>query len=123
MKAVLCSRFGGPDDLEIKDIPPPVAGPGEAGVAVRAAALTFFDTPLMAGQYKHKPPFPFSPASEFAGVVESVGPGASGFAPGDRVMGWMGSGAARERVALKVDRLGRLARGVDFHPAPRPPVG
>ena len=114
MKAVLCSRFGGPDDLEIKDIPPPVAGPGEAVVAVRAAALNFFDTLLIAGKYQHKPPFPFSPASEFAGVVESVGPGASGFAPGDRVMGWMGSGAARERVAIKVDRLVRLPGGLDF---------
>jgi NADPH2:quinone reductase len=114
MKAVLCSRFGGPDDLEIKDIAPPVAGPGEAVVAIRAAALNFFDTLLIAGKYQHKPPFPFSPASEFAGVVESVGPNASGFAPGDRVMGWMGSGAARERVALKVDRLVRLPDGLDF---------
>ncbi|HEV2955704.1 MAG TPA: NADPH:quinone oxidoreductase family protein [Xanthobacteraceae bacterium] len=114
MKAVLCSRFGGPDDLEINDIPPPVAGPGEAVVAVRAAALNFFDTLLIAGKYQHKPPFPFSPASEFAGVIESVGPGATGFAPGDRVMGWMGSGAARERVALKVDRLVRLPDGLDF---------
>src|ERR1700730_3714830 len=114
MKAVLCSRFGAPDDLEIKDIPPPVAGPGEAVVAVRAAALNFFDTLLIAGKYQHKPPFPFSPASEFAGVVESAGPGASGFAPGDRVMGWMGSGAARARVTLKVDRLVRLPDGLDF---------
>jgi NADPH:quinone reductase len=114
MKAVLCSRFGGPDDLEIEDIPPPVAGPGEAVVAVRAAALNFFDTLLIAGKYQHKPPFPFSPASEFAGVVESVGPGANGFTPGDRVMGWMGSGAARERVAIKADRLARLPDGLDF---------
>jgi len=114
MKAVLCSRFGGPDDLEIKDIPPPVAGPGEAVVAIRAAALNFFDTLLIAGKYQHKPPFPFSPASEFAGVVESVGPGVGGFDPGDRVMGWMGSGAARERVAIKVDRLVRLPDGLDF---------
>ena len=96
MKAVLCSRFGGPDDLEIKDIPPPLAGPGEAIVAVRAAALNFFDTLLIAGKYQHKPPFPFSPASEFAGVVESVGAGATGFAPGDRVMGWMGSPLIRD---------------------------
>jgi NADPH:quinone reductase len=113
MKAVLCSRFGGPDDLEIKDIPPPVAGAGEAVVAIKAAALNFFDTLLIAGKYQHKPPFPFSPASEFAGVVESVGAGAKGFAPGDRVMGWMGSGAARERVAIKVERLVRLPDGLD----------
>jgi NADPH2:quinone reductase len=117
MKAVLCSRFGGPDDLEIKDIPLPVAGPGEAVVAIKAAALNFFDTLLIAGKYQVKPPFPFSPASEFAGVVESLGPGATGVAPGDRVMGWMGSGAARERVAIKTDRLVRLPDRLDFNRA------
>jgi NADPH:quinone reductase len=114
MKAVLCSRFGGPDDLEIKDIPPPAAGAGEAVVSVRVAALNFFDTLLIAGKYQLKPPFPFSPASEFAGVVESVGPGTSGLAPGDRVMGAMGAGAARERVAVKTDRLVPIPDGLDF---------
>jgi NADPH2:quinone reductase len=114
MKAILCSRFGGPDDLELKDIPDPVAGPGEAVVAVRAAALNFFDTLLIAGKYQHKPPFPFSPASEFAGVVESVAAGVTSFAPGDRVVGWMGSGGARERVAVKVERLVPLPAGLDF---------
>ncbi len=114
MKAVLCTRFGGPDDLEIKDIAPPAAGAGEAVVAVRAAALNFFDTLLIAGKYQHKPPFPFSPASEFSGVVESVGSGVTAFAPGDRVVGWMGSGGARERVAVKVERLVPLPDGLDF---------
>jgi NADPH2:quinone reductase len=114
MKAVLCSRFGGPDDLEIRDIPPPVAGVGEAVVAVRAAALNFFDTLLIAGKYQLKPPFPFSPASEFAGVVDSVGSGVTALAPGDRVVGSMGSGAARERVAVKVERLVQLPDRLDF---------
>jgi NADPH2:quinone reductase len=114
MKAVLCSRFGGPDDLEIMDIPPPVAGAGEAVVAVRAAALNFFDTLLIAGKYQLKPPFPFSPASEFAGVVDSVGSGVAALAPGDRVVGSMGSGAARERVAVKVERLVQLPDRLDF---------
>ncbi|HEV3183717.1 MAG TPA: NADPH:quinone oxidoreductase family protein, partial [Xanthobacteraceae bacterium] len=114
MKAVLCSRFGGPDDLELKDIPAPSAGAGEVVVSVKAAALNFFDTLLIAGKYQIKPPFPFSPASEFAGVVDGVGPGVTGFAPGDRVVGWMGSGAARERVAVKAERLVPLPAGLDF---------
>ena len=58
MKAILCTRFGGPDDLEFKDIPDPTAGAGEVVVAVRAAALNFFDTLLIAGKYQVKPPFP-----------------------------------------------------------------
>jgi len=114
MKAVLCSRFGGPDDLELKDIPAPAAGPGEAVVTVKAAALNFFDTLLIAGKYQFKPPFPFSPASEFAGVVASIGPGVTGFAPGDRVVGHMGAGAAREQVVIKAARLAHLPPGLDF---------
>jgi NADPH2:quinone reductase len=114
MKAVLCSRFGGPDDLELKDIPAPSASAGEVVVSVKAAALNFFDTLLIAGKYQIKPPFPFSPASEFAGVVDGVGSGVTGFAPGDRVVGWMGSGAARERVAVKAERLVPLPAGLDF---------
>jgi len=114
MKAVLCTHFGGPDDLEIRDIPEPSAGPGEVVVSVKAAALNFFDTLLIAGKYQHKPPFPFSPASEFAGVVESTGQGVSGFVRGDRVVGWMGSGGARERVVIKADRLAKIPDKLDF---------
>jgi len=114
MKAILCTRFGGPDDLEFKDLPDPVAGQGEAVVAVKAAALNFFDTLIIAGKYQYKPPFPFSPSAEFAGVVESVGPGVSGFGRGDRVLGHLGSGAARERVVAKPERLIKLPDGLDF---------
>ena len=49
MKAILCTHFGGPDDLAFSDIPESVAGPGEAVVTVKAAALNFFDTLLIAG--------------------------------------------------------------------------
>ena len=95
MKAVLCTRYCGPDDLEIRDLPEPVAAPGEAVVRVRAAALNFFDTLIIAGKYQTKPDFPFSPAAEFAGEVESVGPGVSAVRPGDRVAANVGYGAAR----------------------------
>ena len=50
MKAILCSHFGTPDELELADIPQPVAGPGEAVVRVKAAALNFFDTLIIAGK-------------------------------------------------------------------------
>src|SRR5262249_30188093 len=64
MKAILCTRFGGPDDLELAEVPDPVPGAGEVVVAVKAAALNFFDTLIIAGKYQLKPPFPFSPAAE-----------------------------------------------------------
>ena len=63
MKAVLCTHFGTPDDLELADIPEPKPGPGEAVVDIKAAALNFFDLLIIAGKYQNKPPFPFSPAA------------------------------------------------------------
>jgi NADPH:quinone reductase len=117
MKAVLCTHFGPPDELEMADIPPPKAAAGEAVVRVKAAALNFFDTLIIAGKYQHKPPFPFSPASEFAGVVESIGAGVTDIAVGDRVVGNMGWGAAREAVAIEARQLAKLPEGLDFERA------
>src|SRR3954451_15013396 len=117
MKAVLCTRFGGPDDLAFTDLPDPTPGSGEVVVAIKAAALNFFDLLLIAGKYQVKPPFPFSPAAEFAGVVESVGPGVSAVAPGDRVIGWLGHGAARERVAVAADQLVKIPDALEFERA------
>jgi len=114
MKAILCTHFGGPDELELADIPEPTAKAGEAIVRIKAAALNFFDTLIIAGKYQHKPPFPFSPASEFAGVVESVGPGVTDVAPGDRVMGSTGWGAARESLAVPAIQLVKLPDALDF---------
>jgi len=114
MKAVLCTRYCGPDDLEIRDLPDPVAGPGEAVVRVRAAALNFFDTLIIAGKYQVKPTFPFSPAAEFAGEVESVGPGVTTVSAGERVAGNVSYGAAREKLAVAADRLTPLPDTLDF---------
>jgi NADPH:quinone reductase len=114
MKAILCYRPGTPDDLQFTDIPDPVAGPGEAVVRIAAAALNFFDTLIIADKYQVKPAYPFSPAAEFAGIVESVGAGVSGFTPGARVMGYMRYGAARERIAVKAAQLVKIPEGLDF---------
>jgi NADPH2:quinone reductase len=112
MKAILCTRLGGPDDLELADLPVPVAGAGEAVVSIKAVGLNFYDTLIIAGKYQTKPPLPFSPGGEFAGVIDSVGAGVTELAPGDRVMGYTGYGAARQYAAVPVDKLARL--GVDL---------
>jgi NADPH2:quinone reductase len=113
MKALLCTRLGGPDDLEIGNVADPVAGPDEAIVRVEAAALNFFDTLIISGKYQTKPTLPFSPAAEFAGTVESVGAAVSAVAPGDRVAGYIGYGAARERVVAPASQLVKLPPGLD----------
>lgn len=114
MKAILCIRYGGPDDLVLADLPEPAAGAGEAVVAVKAVALNFFDTLIIAGKYQVKPAFPFSPAAEFAGLVESVGAGVNAVKPGDRVVASIGHGAARERIAVAADRLIKMPDDLDF---------
>ena len=114
MKAILCTHFGTPDQLELADIAPPHAAPGEAVVRVKAAALNFFDTLIIAGKYQQKPPFPFSPVAEFSGVVESTGAGVTEVSPGDRVMTFLGWGAAREAIAAPAQQLIKIPEQLDF---------
>src|SRR3954451_25100457 len=108
MKALLCTHAGTPDDLTIADLPDPVAGLGQAVVRVEAAALNFFDLLIIAGKYQYKPEFPFSPGAEFAGRVESLGPGVEGFAVGDRVIGYARFGAAREKIVIDTETLVKI---------------
>jgi len=114
MRAILCRQPGGPDDLTLVDIPDPVPGPGEAVVKIEAAGLNFFDTLIIAGKYQTKPAFPFSPAAEFAGVVESTGSGVERVQAGGRVMGYVGYGCARERIAVKAETLVGIPDDLDF---------
>jgi NADPH:quinone reductase len=112
MKAVLCTRFAGPDALEVADLPDPVAGPGEAVVRVEAVGLNFFDTLIIAGKYQTKPTPPFSPGAEFAGTVDSVAPDVDGVVVGDRVVGYVRYGAARERIAVPASTLVKVPSGL-----------
>jgi len=114
VKAILCQRFGTPDDLVLADAPDPVAGAGEVVASVAAVGLNFFDTLIIAGKYQTKPPFPFSPGGEFAGVIESVGPGVNGFVPGDRVMGYTNFNAARQRTAVRAEQIVKIPADLDF---------
>src|SRR4026208_59452 len=117
MKALLCHRPGTPDGLTIGEWPDPVPDPGQAVVRIEAATLNFFDLLIIAGQYQYKPKFPFSPGAEFAGTVESIGPGVSldslGITPGDRVVGYSGGGAARDKLAIAADKLIKMPDGLD----------
>jgi NADPH2:quinone reductase len=114
VKAILCTRFGTPDDLVLAEIPEPTPGPGEVVAKVVAVGLNFFDTLIIAGKYQKKPPFPFSPCGEFTGVVESIGEGVTGFAQGDRVLGYCTFGAARERIAVGADKLAKIDVDLDL---------
>jgi len=112
MKAALCKSLDGPGGLSIEDVPVPALGSGEVLVAVKAAALNFSDTLVTRGKYQVKPELPFSPAAEIAGAVEAVGEGVTGFAVGDRVMAYLGSGGAREKIVAPADALVSVPAGV-----------
>jgi NADPH:quinone reductase len=114
MKAILCSQFCQPDDLVLADVPEPVAEPGQAVIAIKSAALNFFDTLMIQGKYQIKPPFPFSPAAEVAGVVESISADVSNVKVGDRVIASCGHNGAREKIALPADSLVKIPDSLDF---------
>src|SRR6195256_6027892 len=105
MKAVLCSQYCGPDDLVLTEVPDPVAEAGQVVIAIKSAALNFFDLLMIQGKYQIKPPFPFSPAAEVAGVIESVGADVTGLKAGDRVVASCGHNGAREKIALPADAI------------------
>ena len=117
MKAVLCKELGPATGLVMEEMASPVPRPGEAVVAVKAVGLNFFDTLIIEGKYQYKPDPPFSPGAEFAGVVQSVGAEVRQFAPGDRVMGFCGWGAAREEVAVPVSALTAMPPSISFEEA------
>jgi len=108
MKGLLSKAPGGPETLVLEDMPEPAAGPGEVVVAVKACSINYPDVLIIEDKYQMKPPRPFAPGSEISGVVDSVGEGVSGFAPGDRVLCTTGAGGLVEKIAVPAASLYRL---------------
>jgi len=114
MKAVVCKQFGPPESLVIEELPSPKAGAGEVVVAVKAASVNFPDFLIIQNKYQFKPPLPFSPGSELAGVVKEVGVGVGNVRPGDRVIAFTTYGAFAEEVKTEAVRLLPLPEKMDF---------
>lgn len=117
MKALLCVQFGPADALEYRDVPSPSAGEREVVVSVKAASVNFPDVLIIENKYQFKPPLPFSPGSELAGVVKEVGPGVTRVRVGDRVMALATYGAFAEEIALEEGRVLPIPEGMDFQTA------
>jgi NADPH2:quinone reductase len=114
MKAVLCKAYGPPESLVVEDVPSPAPGPGEVVIAVKAASVNFPDVLIVQNKYQLKPPPPFSPGSELAGVVKSVGDDVPHVKVGDRVLALVGYGAFAEEVKTEARRALPLPAGMDF---------
>ena len=85
MKAILVREFGGPEVLRLEEVPTPKPGAGQVVVRVHAAGVNPYDTYMRAGAYARKPPLPYTPGSDAAGIIEGVGDGVKKVKPGDRV--------------------------------------
>jgi NADPH:quinone reductase-like Zn-dependent oxidoreductase len=96
------------------ELPDPVAGPGQVVVAVKACSINYPDVLIIEDKYQMKPPRPFAPGSEVSGVVDSVGEGVTGFAPGDRVLCTTGAGGLVEKIAVPAAGLYSLPDGRSF---------
>jgi NADPH:quinone reductase len=114
MRAVRCHDLSGPASLRVDEVPRPTAGPGEIVIDVKAAGVNFPDVLITQGKYQFKPPPPFVPGGEVAGVVSAIGSGVSRFAVGDRVAATMLFGAFAEAVAVPEAAAVKLPDAVGF---------
>lgn len=105
MRAVVCPAWGGPDILQISELPSPAAREGHVRVAVEAAGVNFADILMVAGKYQENPPLPFVPGFEVAGRAMEAG---NGFAAGERVMGMLPHGGYAQEVLLPREQAFRV---------------
>jgi len=114
MKAIICRQYGSFENLGYGEFPEPTPGPDEIRLEVKAAALGFPEILMVQGGYQAKPPVPFVPGFDAAGVVLEVGSKVTNFAVGERVVSGGGTGAYAEQRAVPATRVFRMAEGVAF---------
>ena len=118
MRALVCRRYGTPEDLELAELPDPAPAAGEVLIKVHAAAANFADALVIANAYQVSMELPFVPGSELAGEVLAVGAGVPGLAgdlkEGDRVFGTAFKGAFAERAVLPADQVAKMPESADF---------
>ncbi len=108
MRAMVATAWGEPRDMQLIDLPDPEPGPGQVAIDVRAIGCNFFDILMVQGKYQVRPPLPFSPGGEIAGVVRAVGPDVKELAKGDRVfamLAWGGYASVALAPAATVVRM------------------
>lgn len=114
MRAARCTQYGPPGALEVAEVDDLEPGPGEVLVRVHAAAVNYPDVLIVADRYQVHAPLPFTPGSEFAGVVAALGPGVSGPVVGSPVAGAVLTGAFAEQVVLPAANLRHVPDGLDM---------
>lgn len=121
-RVVIADQLGPPETYDLREVPAPPVRDGQVRVEIRAAGISFVDVLTAGGNYQVKPPVPFVPGSEAAGVVQEVGEGVTGLAPGDRVVctGWGGLFSTEAVLPQRMVRA--LPDGIGFAEAAVFPV-
>ncbi|WP_411282127.1 NADPH:quinone oxidoreductase family protein [Gemmatimonas sp.] len=122
MRAVICSSFDQPETLTVETVPDPVAAAGEIVVEVHAAGVNFPDALMVMGQYQVRPPLPFTPGGEAAGVISAVGPGVSHLQVGQRVVVFTRTGAFAERLCAPASSATPIPESLSFEVAATLPL-
>jgi NADPH2:quinone reductase len=117
MKAMLSTAVGGPETLELTELPDPQPKNGEVIVAVKAAGVNFPDTLMIRDLYQMKPPRPFAPGGEIAGDVVAVGEAVEGLAIGDRVLALTGFGGFATHLALDARKAVKIPDAMPYEDA------
>ncbi|MDG2072528.1 MAG: NADPH:quinone oxidoreductase family protein [Pseudomonadales bacterium] len=117
MQAIVCKEFGELSVLAHGELAEPVPGPGQVKIEVHSSGMNFPDTLMIAGKYQAKPPFPFAPGMESAGLVVALGEGVQGLNVGDRVMAHLSWGGCAEFAIAEAHKTLRIPDSMSFDEA------
>jgi NADPH2:quinone reductase len=118
----MCKEYGPLERLTVEEIPAPQASPGQIVIDVRAASVNYPDALMALGKYQVRPPLPYIPGAELAGIVKSVGEGVSQFQPGTPVVAIPGRGAFAEQVAVNANAAIALDSNIEAGAAAAVPM-
>ena len=122
MRAVRCHEWMRYQDLPLEEVPSPISGDGQVRIDVHYAGVSFATSLVTMGRYQRRPPCPFSPGTEVAGVVGKIAPGVTQVAVGDRVCAVIDWGGHAEEVVIDPATVYRLPDALPFHLAPQFPT-
>ena len=114
MRAIVCRKWGTPEDLKIEEVELPALRPDQLRIEVKAAGVSFASSLVIAGKYQRKPPFPFTPGTEITGVVLETGSGVTRFKAGDRVLACVDWGGMAEQTIAREVNTYALPSKIDF---------
>ncbi len=117
MKALMSTKVGGPESLEMLDVDDPSAGKGQVVIDVKACSINYPDVLIIQDMYQFKPPRPFAPGGEVSGIISEVGEGVTGLKVGDRVASTTGHGGLVEKVAVDHNSVFKIPDTVSFEDA------